>query len=71
MGTRTILHPPPYAGEVAANIWRIIIPITGKLTPITLLSRDFRSKTEAEEWLASDAGQTLVTYVCENRALPS
>ena len=71
MAKRTAIHTPPYAGQLVANRWHIIIPLSGRLTAFTLRSHEFYSKNAAEEWLAGDAGRALVTYVHENRKLPS
>ena len=71
IGKRMVIHAAPYAGQPVSNKWHIIIPLSGRLTAFTLRSHEFRSKSAAEEWLTSDAGRALVSYVHENRMLPS
>lgn len=64
-------HRPPYAAQIAASSWQIVIPISGKLAPLVVKAHCFRSKNEAEQWLFGAAGQALVAYSQEHRTLPS
>jgi hypothetical protein len=64
------IHGPPYVASLVGNTWQIVIPISGKLSPLVMSKQRFASKREAEEWLSSAAGQTVVSFAHEHRALP-
>ncbi len=51
-------HPPAYALQIKRQ-WRIVVPISGKLTP-KICPTEFPSRASAEAWLYSDDGQRTV-----------
>jgi hypothetical protein len=65
------IHSKPYVASLVGDTWQTVIPISGKLSPLAMSKQRFRSKLEAEEWLASPEGQTVVSFAHEHRSLPS
>jgi hypothetical protein len=65
------IHSKPYVASLVGDTWQTIIPVSGKLSPLAMSKQRFRSKLEAEGWLASPEGQAVVSFAHEHRALPS
>ncbi len=60
----------PYAANLRATLWQIVIPIGGRLSPLVWNS-NFATKKDAELWLDSDVGRDFVTETRSNRRLPA
>lgn len=63
-------HGPPYAASLVGDTWQIVIPVSGKLSPLVMSRQRFGSRREAEEWLANSAGRAVVLFAHEHQALP-
>jgi hypothetical protein len=61
-------HGAAYAAHLGGSGWQIVIPISGRLSPLVLRS-NFPSKTAALEWLTSDAGGAFVSQAQRRRSL--
>lgn len=48
-----------YAAKLREDSWQIVVPTTTRISPISL-NTNFQSKAEAEAWMRSDQGQSLL-----------
>jgi hypothetical protein len=59
----------PYPAKLKVDTWQIVIPTTTKITPICLNS-EFRSKAEAEAWIESAQGRSLLAVAQRTGRIP-
>jgi hypothetical protein len=70
---RTMTERPArraYPAKLKAETWQIVIPTTTKTSPICLNS-DFRSKAEAEAWMDSAQGRSLLALAQKAGRIPT
>jgi hypothetical protein len=55
-----------YAAKLKEDSWQIVVPTTTRISPISL-NTDFQSKAEAEAWMLSDRGRSLLAAAQRGR----
>jgi hypothetical protein len=60
----------PYAANLRDSFWQIVIPVSGKLSPL-VWNADFKTKLHAESWIDSEDGQAFVAETRASRRLPA
>jgi len=63
-------YPAAYPLRGRAGDWIVVIPVSGRLSPILWPTR-FRTRPEAEKWLACESGRQCIGDVQTRRALRS
>jgi hypothetical protein len=59
-----------YPVKLKIDSWQIVIPTTTKLSPICF-SSEFRSKAEAEAWMESTEGRSLLAVAQRTGRIPT
>lgn len=67
MGEQPAGHP--YPAKLKVDSWQIVIPTKTKISPICLPS-DFRSKAEADAWIQSAEGRSLLAVAQKSGRIP-
>ena len=62
-------HRPAYPAELAEPFWQIVIPISGKLSPL-VWKANFPTQELASVWLASEFGRRFVAATQTAGRLP-
>jgi hypothetical protein len=59
-----------YAAKLKEDSWQIVIPTTTRTSPISF-NASFQSKLEADAWMRSDEGQSLLSLAQITGQVPS
>ena len=59
---------PAYVADLGQNVWRIVVPIRGRLSA-AVLAPNFVNRAEAIEWLHSEAGVRCVTAARQSQVM--
>jgi hypothetical protein len=59
-----------YPAKLKVDTWQIVVPTSTKISPICLPS-DFQTRAEAEAWMESAEGRSLLAVVQRTGRIPT